>query len=172
MTAETPLVLCLHGLGGNSHSRNMELFVFSALKRGYRCVVYNRRGHGGVSLLPVAGTESKAQPKIFPRHVNMDDMVNVVTKITSLYPLAPKYLIGFSCGANLAVHYLATAGDANPFIGSASISNGFDIMNGTTILKGKNKTNAGLAAQVMYHKQQVKCGCSLIQECMTCCRSF
>jgi len=51
-----------------------------------------------------------------------------------LYPLAPKFLIGFSCGGNLAVNYIASM-VPNPFIATVSISNGYDIWKGVNLLK-------------------------------------
>ena len=56
--------------------------------------------------------------------------VHVVEHIMRLYPDAPKYLIGFSCGANLAINYLAHVGNSSPFIASASVSNGYNILKG------------------------------------------
>ena len=41
--------------GGNSESMYLQKFTHSMLKRGYRTVVYNRRGHAGQSLLPKQG---------------------------------------------------------------------------------------------------------------------
>ena len=40
----------------------------------------------------------------------MDDMHAVVDHLRASQPRARMYLIGFSCGANLAIHYLATTG--------------------------------------------------------------
>ena len=140
--------------------RYLQLFTRAAVRRGYRAVVYNRRGHGGTSLLPAPlpdgpslpgdvesplGVEGKtdrrdcgaltdvagraegagtnaAAPKIFPKHVNMDDMEAVVSHLRASNPRAPMFLIGFSCGANLCIHYLATSGEDCPFIAAGSVS--------------------------------------------------
>ena len=106
MTEATPIIVCLHGMGGHSHSRYLQvwtsnrrdgdmhgmegrskshpmpphirchhstphsysyysppappqLFTEAALKRGYRSVVYNRRGHGGTSLLPMPSSSGR-----------------------------------------------------------------------------------------------------------------
>ena len=178
MDDSTPLILCLHGMGGHSNSRYLQLFTRAAVRRGYRAVVYNRRGHGGTSLLPVpmpglsaeprgansgmgvvvdsalsrgvpsqgvpsqgvpsqgppsdqeaagdspvaSALDAEASPKIFPTHVNMDDMQEVVSHLRASHPRAPMYLIGFSCGANLCIHYLATSGEECPFIAAGSVS--------------------------------------------------
>ena len=60
--------------------------------------------------------------------------VAVIQHICALYPEAPKFLIGFSCGANLAVNYLAHSDASCPFIATASVSNGYDIYHGEHVL--------------------------------------
>ena len=135
MRHDTPIILCLHGLGGDSESRYMQTFTNLSLKKGYRTVVYNRRGHGGTSLL--SKVENLKESVIFPKHVNMDDMLRVVDNLLKKYPRAPKYLIGFSCGANLLINYISKY-HHNPFIGGASISNGYNIYKGTKILSEKS----------------------------------
>jgi predicted alpha/beta-fold hydrolase len=148
-----PIIVCLHGLGGNSSSRYLRIFTNYASQLGYRSVVYNRRGHGTGSLMPQSGSfktcahargtlrehnseTTTADCKIFPRHVNMDDMEYVVDHIQKKYPNAPKYLVGFSCGGNLAINYLAHH-QTNPFLLTVAICNGYDIYNGTRLLKSK-----------------------------------
>lgn len=130
MKKETPIVLCLHGLGGDSKSRFMQTFTNISLKKGYRTVVYNRRGHGGTSLLSTV--ENVKESIIFPKHVNMNDMVSVVNHLTTKYPHAPKYLIGFSCGANLAINYVSRY---NTFKATASISNVYNIFDSARLLE-------------------------------------
>jgi predicted alpha/beta-fold hydrolase len=154
MDAQTPLVVCLHGLGGDRNSRYLQVFTDVALNRGYRTVVYNRRGHGLVSLLPPNGlsyadTLVNDDLILFPRHNNMKDMLHVVDHINTVYPDAPKYMIGFSCGANLAINYLEHMGTDNPFIASCSISNGYDIWQGTTILRRRDPICDGVACQFL-----------------------
>lgn len=124
MNEMTPVLVCLHGLGGDSQTSYLKRFTDIAVNKGYRTVVYNRRGHGGMSLIPGS--------KLFPKHVNMDDMEAVTYHISCLFPIASKFLIGFSCGANLAVHYLTKY--ECEFVAGVSISNGFDIFNGTKLL--------------------------------------
>jgi predicted alpha/beta-fold hydrolase len=128
---QAPIVLCLHGLGGDRDSPYLQVFTDACARRGYRAVVYNRRGHGHVSLLPPPGAAAGRSPAVFPRHCNMEDMVAVVEHLCARFPHAPKYLIGFSCGANLAVNYLAHVGPECPFLATASVSNGYDILAAT-----------------------------------------
>lgn len=147
MHENSPIIVCLHGLGGNSSSRYLRIFTNYASQLGYRSVVYNRRGHGTGSLMPSTyaraclGTatfreQRNADCKIFPRHVNMDDMEYVVDHIQKKYPNASKYLVGFSYGGNLAINYLAHH-QSNPFMLTVAICNGYDIYNCTRLIKGK-----------------------------------
>lgn len=146
MNRETPIVLCLHGLGGDSGSRFIETFTNLSLKRGYRTVVYIRRGHGGTSLL--SRVENDTEDVLFPKHVNMEDMMCVVDHLLKKYPRAPKYLIGFSCGANLLINYISKF-PYNPFIGCASVSNGYHIYDGTKILSEKSPICDGIVSQFL-----------------------
>ncbi len=139
----TPIALCLHGLGGDSRSPFIETFTNLSMDHGFRTIVYIRRGHG-TSLLSCHDKEEA----IFPRHVNMEDMITVVNHINKKYPDAPKFLIGFSSGANLAINYIARNKAANPFIATISISNGYNIDKGTTILS-KNKICDGIVTQFL-----------------------
>jgi len=66
---DAPVVVALHGLGGCSDSRYLELFSDCCIQQGWRCIVYNRRGHGGTSLLPKSydrKSDSTRQPSKEP----------------------------------------------------------------------------------------------------------
>lgn len=146
MCDTTPIIFCLHGLGGNSNSRYLQTFTNMAYNKGYRSVVYNRRGHGGGSLLSTM--ENKKEDVLFPKHSNIEDMESAVAHLCHKYPLAPKYLIGFSCGANLGIKYIATS-EKNPFIATASISNGYNIHEGSKILSETSPVCDGIATQFL-----------------------
>lgn len=146
MDEKTPLILCLHGMGGNSKTKIMETFTNLCLKRGYRAVVYNRRGHAGMSLL--SRFENVKEEVVFPKHVNMNDMLCVVNHICEKYPKSPKYLFGFSCGANLAITYISKYPD-NPFIACVSVSNGYNIYDGAKILAEKSPVCDAIVAQLL-----------------------
>jgi predicted alpha/beta-fold hydrolase len=144
MNQETPIVLCLHGLGGDSESRFMQTFTNLSLKKGYRTVVYNRRGHGGTSLL--SKVKNVKEGVIFPKHVNMEDMLCVVDHLVSKYPNAQKYLIGFSCGANLAINYISRY---TTFIASASVSNVYNIFDSARLLSETSPICDGIVSQFL-----------------------
>ena len=125
-----PLILVLHGLGGCSKSPFIETFTDICVRKGYTTIVYIRRGHGDTSIL---SSELKDDQLIIPRHVNMDDMKAVVDYINEQYPNTTKFLVGFSAGSNLAVKYISEYN--KPFKATISISNGYDIKNGTKKLQ-------------------------------------
>ena len=151
MAAATPIVVCLHGLGGDSESNNARVLTQAALRRGYRSVVYNRRGHGGMSLLgderSLLGDNTVQTHKIVPKHNNMDDMIAVMTHVYATYPDAPVYMIGFSAGANLCINYMATQG-AHRVAAACAVSNGYDIYSGTQFLKKTDPVCDGVVAQM------------------------
>lgn len=138
--ANAPIVLCLHGLGGDSSSNYMKLFTNFCQQNGYTTVVYNRRGHAKESLLPKVGNISNASC-IFPRHVNMNDMKEVVDIICKRFPQRKKFLVGFSCGGNLAINYLDHVGKDSPFKAAVVISNGYNISVGSELLKSNKYFN-------------------------------
>jgi len=146
MAAATPIVVCLHGLGGDGESKNARVLTQAVLRRGYRSVVYNRRGHGGMSLL--GGDETV----IVPKHNNMIDMVAVMTHVHATYPDAPAYIIGFSAGANLCINYLgrkaAATAEGGRCVAGAAVSNGYDIYSGTQFLKKTDPVCDGVVAQM------------------------
>lgn len=153
MHENSPIIVCLHDLGGNSSARYIRIFTNYASQLGYRSVVYNRRGHGTGSLMPSTGN-FKTDCKIFPRHVNMDDMEYVVDYIQKKYPMAPKYLVGFSFGGNLAINYLAHH-QTNPFLLTVTICNVFNIYNCTRLIKSKyfQKRTTDLLLDLFHHKR-------------------
>ncbi|GIL56813.1 hypothetical protein Vafri_12124 [Volvox africanus] len=51
---DAPLVVSLHGIGGDENSVRPIVLAEECMKRGWRSVLYVRRGHGDSSLLPVA----------------------------------------------------------------------------------------------------------------------
>ncbi len=51
--ADTPVLIGLHGIGGDENAVRPITLAEESLKRGWRSVLYVRRGHGSSSLLPV-----------------------------------------------------------------------------------------------------------------------
>jgi predicted alpha/beta-fold hydrolase len=126
MSSNTPIIVCLYGVAGSGKSKVAIDLTNLVFARGWRSVIYNRRGHGASSLLPINNNESVT--KIFPMHADMEDMEVVVQYIRKTYPKAPMVLVGFSVGSNAVVKYLGENNKTNPFIGGISICNGFDLV--------------------------------------------
>jgi len=145
MDSTTPVIMCLHGLGGDSGSKYMQVFTNECMERGVRLIVYNRRGHADSNLMPE--DRGKHVPHVFPQHVNMEDMEEVVAHVHTLYPRAPKYLVGFSCGANLAIHYIVKHPEM--FKATVSICNGYDIWKLNELLLAHHPATNKLAARFL-----------------------
>ena len=125
MPADAPLLVVCHGLGGSSASAHCRATTDAALRRGWRSVAYNRRGHvPGYGLLPPSGGGGA---KGFPAHADLDDMLSVLDSLRASYPRAPLLLSGFSAGANLVVRALAVARPIG-VAAAASVSNSYNIV--------------------------------------------
>jgi predicted alpha/beta-fold hydrolase len=104
----------MHGLTGCSDS--MRSLCASALARGYRAVVFNKRGHGGVRL-----TTPKLQEFGCVRDLN-----EALDRVQSKFPSAPLYGVGFSAGSGLLCSYLGETGDASRLHAGVLISPGYN----------------------------------------------
>ncbi|RDB26983.1 hypothetical protein Hypma_005045 [Hypsizygus marmoreus] len=103
---DTPMVVVLHGLTGGSQ----ESYVHSILTPlcrsrsqgglGYRAVVLNSRGCGGVPI---------TSPRFYTAG-HTDDLRQALIYIASLCPHAPLLGLGFSMGGNILTRYLAEEG--------------------------------------------------------------
>lgn len=126
MLSDSPIIICMYGVAGCGHSNVAVQTVHASCDRGWRSVVYNRRGHGSSSLLNNEGTTWE---KGFPCHADMDDMSGVVSHIGRAYPKAPLILVGFSVGSNAVVKYLGENQNCKQnIICGVSVCNGIDLV--------------------------------------------
>ena len=58
-----------------------------------------------------------------------------IAHIRTLYPSAPLLAVGWSCGGNRMVHYLAEEGDASPLVAAMSLCNIWSLVYGDTHCK-------------------------------------
>ena len=131
-----PIVFICHGIGGGSDEPLIAKVSDICLEKGWRCIVYIRRGHQGTSLLPK--TNSNLKPKIFPVHCDMEDMSAVVHHVNTKYPNSKKIIAGFSAGSNIAVKYLATAEfEKYKIVAGISLCNGHNLNDLTNELEEK-----------------------------------
>ncbi|KXZ51286.1 hypothetical protein GPECTOR_13g773 [Gonium pectorale] len=72
--ADGPIVVSLHGIGGDEHSVRPLMLAEECLKRGWTSVLYVRRGHGESSLLPVGAV---VPPSAGKADVEMDGASSV-----------------------------------------------------------------------------------------------
>lgn len=156
-TEKRPLVMCLHGLGGDSSSPYIQQFARACRDSNWRCCVYNRRGHAGVSLL---STTQKTVQKIVPTHSDLEDMQQVVAHMEARCPGSPKFLVGFSAGSNLGIQFCARFQDpeSNPFRAVVSVSNAHDLVAGTRQLEEKhplaNAMMTGFARRILVNNEE------------------
>lgn len=101
LTKDSPILIVCHGLTGCS--LGMRSFCQRALRHGFRPVVFNKRGHGGVAL---------ATPKL-QAFGDISDIDEVIEDIHARYPEAVKVGAGFSAGSGLLVSYLGEKGTAS-----------------------------------------------------------
>jgi len=92
-----PIVLILPGLTGSSQSEYVRSFVNVALDEvGARCVVFNFRGRGGLTL---------KSPRTYCA-ANSEDLSEIIDHIKEEYPQAPLLAVGVSLGGIILGNYL------------------------------------------------------------------
>jgi len=97
-----PIVLILPGLTGSSQSEYVKSFVNVAQDEvGARCVVFNFRGRGGISL---------KSPRTYCA-ANSDDLSEIIDHVKKEYPQAPVLAVGISLGGIILGNYLTQQKD-------------------------------------------------------------
>lgn len=114
----TPIILILPGLTGDSQASYVKKFVISGVDEGFRMVVFNYRGLGGIPL---------KTPKTYCI-TSSDDLNQVVRHVKLKYPNAPIGGVGISLGGLILGYYLANQStEEQLFCASMLISVPFDI---------------------------------------------
>lgn len=96
----SPLVIILPGLTGASQAEYIKCLVSAAKKVGIRCVIFNNRGLGGVTL---------KTPRTYCA-ANSDDLCEVIEHVKKLNPHAPLGATGISMGGLILGNYLSQQG--------------------------------------------------------------
>ncbi|MBD9481554.1 alpha/beta fold hydrolase [Pseudomonas sp. PDM14] len=116
LPASVPTLVVLHTITGSPHS--MRGFVRDLQRlTGWRVVVCERRGHGGL-------------PLTSPRFNTMGDTADLreqLRQIGERYPQSPLYAAGISAGTGLLVRYLGEQGADTPLQGAFAYCPGYDI---------------------------------------------
>ncbi|CAD6189123.1 unnamed protein product [Caenorhabditis auriculariae] len=116
---ETPIVVFLPGITGSTHDCSYILHpVIEARDKGWKSVVVNPRGLGGVKLR-TSRTYNAATPL---------DFIEVTKLIDNRFPKAKKLGCGFSMGGMILWNYLAMVGDEAKLTGAMIISSPWDPM--------------------------------------------
>ncbi|DBA01974.1 TPA: hypothetical protein N0F65_006707 [Lagenidium giganteum] len=114
LTHDSPIALVMHGLTGCSDS--MRSICAEALRNGYRPVVYNKRGHGGMKL---------STPKL-QAFGCVNDLKEAIEVVQQRYPSAKIYGIGSSAGSGLLCSYLGETGGDSKIEAGVLISPGYN----------------------------------------------
>lgn len=107
-----PTVLILPGLTGSSAENYVIGLAHQVERLGYRCVVFNNRGQGGVPL-KTARTYCAA---------NTDDLTTVIKHLKKRYPESPIIAVGVSLGGLILTNYLAKTGHDSQLLAAMTIS--------------------------------------------------
>uniref|UniRef100_M4BKW7 Serine aminopeptidase S33 domain-containing protein n=1 Tax=Hyaloperonospora arabidopsidis (strain Emoy2) TaxID=559515 RepID=M4BKW7_HYAAE len=110
----SPIAVIMHGLVGCSES--MRSICAEALLHGYRPVVFNKRGHGGLKL---------ATPKL-QQFGCVQDLKEAIAHIESSFPESKLYGIGYSAGSGLLCSYLGERGDKSRLRAGVLVSPGYN----------------------------------------------
>lgn len=114
---ETPIVICLHGISGNSKVNYMTHLTAKVLEKGWRQACFNARGCGGTDLTTPRGFNAEYT----------EDVREIVNYIHTEHPKAPLFCVGFSLGANILTKYLGEEGEKCPAIGAVTLCNPFNL---------------------------------------------
>lgn len=113
---DAPIVVVMHGLTGCSAS--MRSLCAEALAFGYRPVVFNKRGHGGVKL-------ATAKLQAFGC---VEDLSEAIAHVEKAFPAARLYGIGFSAGSGLLCSYMGEKGDESRLDAAVLVSPGYNAL--------------------------------------------
>lgn len=112
-----PVILLLHGLGGNIESTYVKGFMRALKAAGYKSVLMHFRGASGVPNRLARGYHSGNTP----------DVAFVVDLLMKRYPRIPFGAVGVSLGANVLLKWLGERGEENPLKAAIAISVPFQL---------------------------------------------
>ncbi|TXG50760.1 hypothetical protein EZV62_023284 [Acer yangbiense] len=110
---------CLQpGLTGGSGDTYVRHMLLRARSKQWRVVVFNSRG---------CGDSPVTTPQFYSASF-LGDMHEVVAHVSTRYPKANLYTVGWSLGANILVRYLGQESHSCPFSGAVSLCNPFNLV--------------------------------------------
>ncbi|KAL6986487.1 embryogenesis-associated protein emb8 [Sarracenia purpurea var. burkii] len=116
--AESPVLILLPGLTGGSGDTYVRHMLKRARNFEWRVVVFNSRGCG----------ESPVTTPQFYSASFIEDLREVVAHVSTRYPDANLYAVGWSLGANILVRYLGQESHNCPLSGAVSLCNPFNLV--------------------------------------------
>lgn len=130
--SDTPVVLCIHGLGDDGDIPYVKRFVRLALQRGYRVCVYNYWRYDF--------EESR-------------DLNTILERIQEKYPTAPIAAVGWSAGVYPLLRYLQKTGTASPLVAAVCQSGCLDFPQAVEDVLGSENATYGIFLTL----QSMKC---------------
>ncbi|KAK3184799.1 hypothetical protein Dsin_032085 [Dipteronia sinensis] len=115
---KTPIVVVIPGLTSDSSAAYIKHLAFKIVRQGWRVVVCNHRGLGGISITS----------DCFYNAGWTEDLRTVIDQIHSQYPEAPLFSVGTSIGSNILVKYLGEDGVNTPIVGAAAVCCPWDLL--------------------------------------------
>lgn len=113
----SPLVLFLHGLGGNSRSPHIQCLLHELKVLDWQAVVMHYRGCGG---------RQNRLARIY-HSGDTADVAYIAKILKQRYPSRPLFAIGFSMGGNILLKWLGETGAQNPLRCACAVSVPFDL---------------------------------------------
>eukprot|EP01119_Soliformovum_irregulare_P020922 TRINITY_DN6849_c0_g1_i4.p1 TRINITY_DN6849_c0_g1~~TRINITY_DN6849_c0_g1_i4.p1 ORF type:complete len:256 (-),score=41.30 TRINITY_DN6849_c0_g1_i4:107-874(-) len=118
-TEATPTIVLVPGFEGGSISSYVKRAAHDMQRKGYRSVVINFRGYGGI---PV--TSGK-----YHNLSDISDLSLAFDGISTKFPKSPLIAVGYSMGANLLVKYLSEISPkSHSVIAAVSAGNPWDLL--------------------------------------------
>ncbi|CAK9870129.1 unnamed protein product [Sphagnum jensenii] len=115
---DTPMIVIIPGLTSDSNDSYVKHIAYSSALKGWRTLVANHRGLGGVSI-----TSDQ-----FYNAGWTEDLRTIIHYVHEKYPQAPLFAIGNSIGANILVKYLGEEGAATPIGAAAAVCCPWDLV--------------------------------------------
>ncbi|XP_045826983.1 embryogenesis-associated protein EMB8-like [Trifolium pratense] len=123
----TPIVVIIPGLTSDSNSPYLKHLAYHTAKRGWKVVVSNHRGLGGVSITS----------DCFYNAGWTEDARTVVNYVHKENPRRPLFVIGTSIGANVLIKYLGEDGENVPIAGAVAVCSPWDLLIGDRFITRK-----------------------------------
>ncbi|KAK8591609.1 hypothetical protein V6N13_031648 [Hibiscus sabdariffa] len=115
---DSPILILLPGLTGGSQDSYVKHMLVKAKSKGWRVVVFNSRGCANS---PV--TTPQLQTASFT-----EDTCHVVDHVSSMFPKASIFGVGWSLGGNILVNYLGREPHRCSLSGAVSLCNPFNLV--------------------------------------------